>query len=114
MHSIDYINNTLPEVKAKLVDVLESFLKTNKVVPKSTVHPYENDPDFVFPSFVPHSTLAETLSKYNISLQTEKKGLLKLENLILKMQNIVESALLEIYKLEDSLQEEMMNQKKSE
>lgn len=46
------------------------------------------------------------LNRYNISLQNEKRELLNLENVILKMQNIVESALLEIYKLEDSLNDD--------
>lgn len=47
-----------------------------------------------------------SLNRYNISLQNEKRELLNLENVILKMQNIVESALLEIYKLEDSLNDD--------
>ncbi|KAL1462725.1 hypothetical protein WDU94_014538 [Cyamophila willieti] len=101
--SIDYINNTLPEVKSKLVSILETYLKANSTPHPSTYHPYENDSDFVFPSLIPQSTLSATLHKYNISLQNEKRELLNLENVILKMQNIVESALLEIYKLEDSL-----------
>ncbi|KAI5745758.1 hypothetical protein M8J76_014019 [Diaphorina citri] len=103
-HSIDYINNTLPEVKLKLVNILETYLKANTTKhPSSTSLPYENDSDFVFPNIVPQSTLSATLHKYNISLQNEKRELLNLENVILKMQNIVEAALLEIYKLEDSL-----------
>lgn len=86
------------------VNILETYLKANTTKhPSSTSLPYENDSDFVFPNIVPQSTLSATLHKYNISLQNEKRELLNLENVILKMQNIVEAALLEIYKLEDSL-----------
>lgn len=88
------------------MNILETYLKANTTPHPSTFHPYENDSDFVFPSLIPQSSLAATLHKYNISLQTEKQELLNLENVILKMQNIVESALLEIYKLEDSLIED--------
>lgn len=88
------------------MNILETYLKTNTTTHASTLHPYENDSDFVFPSIVPQSTLSATLRRYNISLQTEKRELLALESVILKMQTIVEAALLEIYKLEDSLNED--------